>query len=206
MFGNAELRDTHRESCRLGKKGGEGPWFTRWLPYVSICSGCFWVQLDSHRQKTPQALPAPACAALPKDTGWHQACRGWCLQSSRELCCPHHMTAPVVSFSKNEATWVGLEPARPGRLSIHIGTRLSCNSPLSSQRSPQAHAQLQAATLWGEPKATASVVAQTVKNLPEVQETWVQSLGQEDPLEKGMATLSSILAWRIPRTEEPGGL
>ena len=49
-------------------------------------------------------------------------------------------------------------------------------------------------------------MAQTVKNLPEVQETWVQSLGQEDPLEKGMATLSSILAWRIPRTEEPGGL
>ena len=45
-----------------------------------------------------------------------------------------------------------------------------------------------------------------VKNLPAVQETWVQSLGQEDPLEKEMATHSSILAWRIPRTEEPGGL
>jgi len=46
----------------------------------------------------------------------------------------------------------------------------------------------------------------TVKNLPAMQETWVQSLGQEDPLEKGMATHSSILAWRIPWTEEPGGL
>ena len=45
-----------------------------------------------------------------------------------------------------------------------------------------------------------------VKNLPEVQETWVQSLGQEDRLEKGMATHSSILAWRTPWTEEPGGL
>ena len=45
-----------------------------------------------------------------------------------------------------------------------------------------------------------------VKNLPVMQETWVQSLGQEDPLEKGMATHSSILAWRIPWTEEPGGL
>ena len=45
-----------------------------------------------------------------------------------------------------------------------------------------------------------------VKNLPAVQETWVQSLGWEDPLEKEMATHSSILAWRIPRTEEPGGL
>ena len=45
-----------------------------------------------------------------------------------------------------------------------------------------------------------------VKNLPTMLETWVQFLGQEDPLEKGMATPSSILAWRIPWTEEPGGL
>ena len=45
-----------------------------------------------------------------------------------------------------------------------------------------------------------------VKNLPAMQETWVQSLGQEDPLEKGMATHSSILAQRIPWTEKPGGL
>ena len=49
-------------------------------------------------------------------------------------------------------------------------------------------------------------VAQMVKNLPAVQETQVQPLGWEDPLEKGMATHSSILAWRIPWTEEPGGL
>ena len=47
--------------------------------------------------------------------------------------------------------------------------------------------------------------SQTVKNLPAMQETWVQSLGPEDPLEKGIATHSSILAWRIPWTEEPGG-
>ena len=45
-----------------------------------------------------------------------------------------------------------------------------------------------------------------VKNQPAMQETWVQSLGQEDSLEKGMATHSSILAWEIPWTEEPGGL
>ena len=49
-------------------------------------------------------------------------------------------------------------------------------------------------------------VAQMVKNLPEMQETWVQPLGWEDPLEKGRATHSSILAWRIQWTEEPGGL
>ena len=52
----------------------------------------------------------------------------------------------------------------------------------------------------------ASLVAQVVKNLPAVQETWVRSLGCKDPLEKGMATYSSILAWRIPWTEESGGL
>ena len=52
----------------------------------------------------------------------------------------------------------------------------------------------------------ASLVAQRLKRLPAMQETWVRSLGQEDPLEKEMATHSSILAWRIPRTEEPGGL
>ena len=50
------------------------------------------------------------------------------------------------------------------------------------------------------------LVTQTVKNLPAMQETQVQFLGQEDPLKKGMATHSSTLAWRIPWTEEPGGL
>ena len=49
-------------------------------------------------------------------------------------------------------------------------------------------------------------MAQSVKNLPAMPETWIQSLGWEDPLEKGIATHSSILAWRIPWTEEPGKL
>ena len=52
----------------------------------------------------------------------------------------------------------------------------------------------------------ASLVAQIVKNLPAMQETQLESLGLNDPLEKGTATQSSLLAWRIPRTEEPGGL
>ena len=55
-------------------------------------------------------------------------------------------------------------------------------------------------------KAGAFLVAQMVKNLPAMQETWVRSLGWKDTLEKGMATPSCILAWRIPGTEEPGGL
>ena len=55
-------------------------------------------------------------------------------------------------------------------------------------------------SLWTSP------VAQTVKHLPTVGETWVRSLGQEEPLEKEMATHSSTLAWKIPWTEEPGRL
>ena len=52
----------------------------------------------------------------------------------------------------------------------------------------------------------ASLVSHTVKNLPATRETWVQSLGGEDPLEEGMATYASILAWRIPWTEDPSRL
>ena len=51
-----------------------------------------------------------------------------------------------------------------------------------------------------------SLVAQTVKNLPAMQETWVSSLGQKDPLKKKMASHSSVLIWEIPWTEEPGHL
>ena len=50
-----------------------------------------------------------------------------------------------------------------------------------------------------------SLVAQTVKNLPAMKKTWVRSLGQEDPLEKGIATHSSVRAWRTPWIEEPDG-
>ena len=52
----------------------------------------------------------------------------------------------------------------------------------------------------------ASLVAQMLKNLPAMKETWIQFLSQEDPLEKEMAAHYSILAWRVPWTEEPGGL
>ena len=63
--------------------------------------------------------------------------------------------------------------------------------------------------IWGsgvDGSREASLVAQMVKHLPAMQETWIQSLGWEDPLEKEMTTHSSILAWRIPWTEEPGRL
>ena len=59
---------------------------------------------------------------------------------------------------------------------------------------------------FGQGSAWASLETQTVKNLPVMGETRVQSLGWEDPLEKGLATHSCILAWKIPWAEEPGGL
>ena len=86
------------------------------------------------------------------------------------------------------------------------------------QPGPSVHGILQARILWwvaisfsrgssqSRDQTWLSLVAQTVKNLSAVQETQVHSLGREDPLEKGMATHHSILAWRIPWTEEPGGL
>ena len=61
-------------------------------------------------------------------------------------------------------------------------------------------------SLRGTDQGLASLVAQRLKSLPAMQETRVKSLGQEDSLEKGMAIHSSILAWEIPWTEEPGGL
>ena len=61
-------------------------------------------------------------------------------------------------------------------------------------------------TFVSKPMSRASLVAQRLKRLPAMRETWVRSLGWEDPLEKEMATHSSILAWRIPWTEDPGEL
>ena len=73
-------------------------------------------------------------------------------------------------------------------------------------RSPALQVDSLPAKPQGKPIRKASLVAQTVKNLPAMPETWVWSLGWEDPLEKGMATHLSIFAWRIPWTEEPGRL
>ena len=71
---------------------------------------------------------------------------------------------------------------------------------------PHVQAFLQEMTLLGAPPGLGSPVAQMVKYLPAVPETWVQSLGREDPLEEEMAIHSSIIAQRIPWTEEPDGL
>ena len=66
--------------------------------------------------------------------------------------------------------------------------------------------QIRAFFIYMPTSAVASLVAERLKRLPAMRETWVRSLGQEDSLEKEMATHSSTLAWRIPWMEEPGGL
>jgi len=85
----------------------------------------------------------------------------------------------------------------------------SLRSTLSSLLSPNSHLLFKLNFPLLGPINTivwASLVAQRLKHLPAMRETWVRSLGREDPLEKEMATHSTILAWRIPWTEEPGGL
>ena len=93
----------------------------------------------------------------------------------------------------------------PGSLGPHVGS-LSLTPGRFALSLPTGPSQHSCLSLPAAPPLWASLVAQTVKNPPAAQETWVRSLGQEDPLEKGMGTHSSILAWRTPWTEEPDGL
>ena len=97
-----------------------------------------------------------------------------------------YQAPPAMRFSRQEY-WSGLPFPSPGDLP----------NPEIEARSPAVEA---------EALTSASLVAQRLKCLPAMRDTWVRSLGGEDPLEKEMATHSSILAWRIPWTEEPGGL
>ena len=85
--------------------------------------------------------------------------------------------------------------------SLHPG--ISVTSVLAPETTPICPMALQGSLVV---LALASLVAQRLKRLPPMRETWVQTLGWEDPLEKEMVTHSSILAWRIPWTEEPGRL
>ena len=137
--------------------------------------------------------------------------------------CPGSYTGPVSSLSPLPAPyrWAVRVPS-PGPL---LGSH-SYQCPLNSEADSAKHQYSTASISWvplGKTRCPrcsesdtiwtrrewverASLVAQSVRNLPAMQETQVRFLGQEDPLEKEMATHSSILAWRIPWTEEPGGL
>ena len=110
--------------------------------------------------------------------------------------------------------WVSAVQQRESVRSIHISspscTSLPYPSPCTSPFSCRLPftKDLSALTLISKYVCFfgASLVAQTVKHLPTMRETWVRSLGREDPLEKEMATHSSTLVWKIPWTEEPGRL
>ena len=86
-----------------------------------------------------------------------------------------------------------------------VGKEPTCNAGDSSSI-PRSGRSAGEGTGFPPQYSWASLVAQLVKNLAAMQETWVQSLGWEDPLKEGMATHSSILAWRISWTEKTGGL
>ena len=88
-------------------------------------------------------------------------------------------------------------------LCLHVNCEIFCSSSVKNAIGNLGLSYIKGA--YNSYIKRASLVAQIVKSPPAVQETWVQFLGQENPLEKGMATLSSILAWKIPWTEEPGG-
>ena len=105
---------------------------------------------------------------------------------------------PDPGIESRSATLLGFPGSSDGKEST-CNAGEPCSIP-GSERSPGEGIGYPLQYSW------ASMVAQLVKNTPAMRETWFQSLGWEDPLEKGMATHSSILAWRIPWTEEPGGV
>ena len=100
---------------------------------------------------------------------------------------------------KEESEKVGL------KLNIQK-TKIVASGPISSWQIDGETVETVTDFILGGSKISASLVAQTVKRLPTMRETWVPSLGREDLLEKEMATHSSILAWKIPWMEEPGRL
>ena len=106
-----------------------------------------------------------------------------------------YQAPPSLGFSRQEY-WSGLPFPSPGDLP----------NPGIEPGSPSLQADALPSEPPGKLTSPTSLVAQTVKCLPTIQETWVRSLGQEDPLEKEMATHFSILAWKIPWTKEPGRL
>ena len=118
--------------------------------------------------------------------------------------------ANTINIHVSPPTWTSLPsptPPHPSRLSqsARLSSLLYSNFPLASYFT---YGNVYVSMLLSQlvPPSPSSLVAQRVKRLPAMRETWVLSLGREDPLEKEMATHSSILAWRIPWAEKPGGL
>ena len=167
------------------------------IPDVDVQTSCSLPFIYSVDTSLPPSVPIPHAIL---DSSWWSSFLGrgaadplrmevaGCLQISCKYCALWGFPTPECSVHPIQAWW-----ASPARLVI---TQTHWSLPLCSCGSS-----------WsGLGPERASLVAQTVKNPPAMQETEVWSLGWEDPLEEGMAPHSSILSWRIPWTEEPGGL
>ena len=142
---------------------------------------------------------SPASAAAHPCAKLHQSCLTLC--DTRNFSPPGSLS---VGFSRQEY-WRGLPLPPPGDL-LDSGIKpASLMSPVLAGGFFATSTTLGCCTYKGARNNTA-LVTQMVKNLPAMQETWVRSLGWEDTLEKEMAMRSSVLAWRIPGTADPGGL
>ena len=136
---------------------------------------------------------------------------GWWLSGDGPYSSPSHHPKPLPPPTLRtpfQCSWCcRASPSSPCRQGRVLNTGFS---PILSLQGKQTHpAEVRFTTCPMESSRVyikAPLVAQKIKNPPAMQETWVGSLGPEDPLEKGMATHSSILAWEIPRAEEPGRL
>ena len=119
-----------------------------------------------------------------------------------KLCSLHSAWAQLLSLTSKYATWSWNAPLQPYSTCLltneSVRYRLPCTGQISVGQDKTYFNRLS----WDH----ASLIAQIVKNLPVMWKTQVWSLGWEDPLEMGMATHSSILTWKIPWTEEPGGV
>ena len=138
------------------------------------------------------AFPKSRAITVPLNCGESAAKRG-------AICSWHQQSHHVCCNSRGRARGPGESAATPGPLTL-LGSR-TVRPHLSGPRVSGLHG-----LLFLNTKQKASAPSLRTPNLPAMQETWVRSLGQEDPLEKGMATHSRILAWRIPWTEELGRL
>ena len=157
----------------------------------------------SQRKAVPTSSFLLLCCPLAPPTGSTKLipcrCLSWVAHGKLGIPVAETNTARVSWAATGHFTVSPVNQSSLGDLLLGEGSRTLAPGHLSAWN-------LKKEIIYKYSPSWTSLVAQTVKNLPAMRETQVRSLGQEGPLEKGMATHSSILAWEIPWTEEPGGL
>ena len=134
-------------------------------------------------------------------TGWVEAFPTWTEEVTKNL-----IKEIVPHFRISQSIQSDNGPGFTSKITLQVAKTLGINYSLHAAWRPQSWGKVEKMNdTLKQTTVGASLVAQRLKHLPAMQETWVWTLGKEDPLEKEMATHSSILAWRIPWTEEPGG-